>query len=343
VKPRGAAPAPSVGEPAARADIRPWRPGDEESICRLFQRTFGREKPVDHWRWQFLGQGGEPHVMVARDDTGEIIAHFGGVARRMQVGGEPCVFSVAVDSMVAPERRAGLQRRGLFANVVERWVAHVGRSDCVAVGYGLPNPEALRLGRKLLGYSTLGEVVVQALPLGEPGVPAASDASDADPVAATREPEPDHDELWKRCRRHLPVSAIRDRAFLAWRWAACPGGDFQFLSARHRGRLAAVAVYSPTYTESDGASLADLLWDRKDPAALAACIARAAALARAAGRRYLVALLPDRSPEACALRELGFRAALTGHPFVARSFDPSMSLPWLAKRWYFTFADFDLV
>ncbi len=327
-----------------RADIGPWRPGDEGSICRLFQTTFGREKTVERWRWQFLGQGiGEPHVMVARDGRGEVIAHFGGVARRMQVGGRPYVFTVAVDSMVARASRTGLQRRGLFTEVVERWVARFCGPGGIAVGSGLPNREALRLGRKLLGYTSLGDVVVQALPVETARGGSASPTEAGHSVAVSAQVEPDHDELWDRSRRHFPVAAVRDRAFLQWRWVACPGGDFRFLSARRRGRLAAVAVYSPTYTEPDCAALADLLWDGRDPAALAACVGRAAALARQSGRRYLVTLLPEGRPETAALQALGFRAALTGHSFVARSFDPGLRLPWLAKRWYFTFADFDLV
>ncbi len=319
-------------------EIGPWRPGDEESICRLFRRTFGREKSLAEWRWEFLGQEIEPHVMVARDDDGEVVAHFGGIPHRARVAGRAAMFTVAVDSMVAPEHRAGLKRRGLFAAVVGRWVERFCERGPVEIGYGLANREALRIGGRLLGYTPLEVSVLLARrldPRSEETAPGEVEGGDA--------PAADHDDLWERCAGRLDVTACRDARFMDWRYRDVPGGGYSFLAVRRRGRLTVSAVFKERYVVSDSATLVDVLWDGDDPSDLAACVRAAERRARAAGHAHLAVLLPNRSREAAELHALGYRRAETGLTLVGRSFRAGLDLASITPRFFFTCGDFDLV
>lgn len=318
-------------------EIAPWRPGDEESICRLFRRTFGREKRLDEWRWQFLGQGIEPHVMLARDDDGEVVAHFGGVPRRVRIGDRDATFTVAVDSMVAPEHRAGLKRRGLFAAVVARWVEQFCERGPVEVGYGLANQEALRIGGRLLGYTPLAGATLLARRLDREAAEEDRDVEQSDA------PPADHDALWERCLSRHEVAACRDARFMDWRYRACPDGGYSFLLVRRHAALTTVCVLKENYVVPDSATLVDLIWDGADPNDLAACVGAAEGRARAAGHHHLAAYLPEGSREAAELSRLGYRAAQMGLTLVARSFRSLLDLDDVARRMYFTCGDFDLV
>ena len=321
----------------SNVEIGPWEPGDEESICRLFERTFGRPRDVAQWRWQFLGAGLEPPVMVARDDAGQVVAHFGGVPCRAWLDGRERVFTVAVDSMVAPERRAGLKRRGLFATVVERWVDHFCERGPVEVGYGLANPEALRIGGRLCGYEPVGvdALVARALT-------AEDDGDDAATLERAERPFEDHDDLWRRFTNRGVAAACRDARFMAWRFVDNPSG-YAFLGVRRRGVLAAAGVFKEEYVADDSATLVDLLWDGVDARDLTACVRGAERLAIDRGRRYLAALVPRGSREAYELDRLGYRPVKFGLTMVARSFRPAVDLGWLLPRFFFTAADYDLV
>lgn len=319
-------------------DVRPWRPGDEDAICRLFRRTFGRDKGLDRWRWQHLGQGEEPLVAVAREDGGEVVAHFAGVPLRARVDGREATIAVAVDSMVEPALRRGLRRRSLFAEVVECWIDRYCGHGPVQLAYGLANREAFRIGHRLLGYAPLGSAVLLARRL-----PAGHGAPPDDGAQASPAPPPDSEELWARSATRSQVAARRDARFLAWRYHACPGGGYEFLARRRRGRLAALGVFRAAYAVPDSGTLADVVWDGVEPADLAACVREAESRAAANGLRHLAVLLPAGTREAAVLADLGYGPAQLGLTLVARAFRPALDVGRLPPRFWFTCGDFDLV
>ena len=317
-------------------EVGPWRPGDEISICRLFQQTFGRRRTVEQWRWQFLGQGIEPHIMLARDGRGDVVAHFGGVPRRVLLDGRETMFTVAVDSMVSLERRAGLKRRGLFATVVQHWVDHFCERGPVQVGYGLANREAFRIGSRLLGYTRTSTASLLARH-------AETDAGMDVVVEKGDWPADDHDEFWLRCARRFDVVACRDIRYLQWRYCARPDARYRFLLIRRRGSLAAVGVFHPEYPAGSAATLVDLIWDGRDPHDVEACARAGEALAAEHGKPYLAALLPAGSSEASILRRIGYDDVALDLTLVARSFRTSVYLGRIDRGFFFTCGDFDLV
>jgi Acetyltransferase (GNAT) domain len=323
---------------SAELEIGPWRAGDEESIVRLFQRVFGRARTVADWRWQFLPPGGVPHVIVARAAQGEVVAHFGCVPRRALLDGAEILAANAVDSMVAPEHRVGLQRRGLFARVVDQYVATFGWPGPEHFGYGLPSPAALRLGRRLLGYETLRD----ALLLVRPDGPASWHARGLELEVSSSTPA-DHDELWAHIAAASALTVVRDRRYADWRYASCPAGGYLFVVARRGGAPAALAVFTPRSPSEDGAILADLLWPGDDDEALQACLDEAAALAQRAGRRHLALLAAPHAPEARRLAQWGWRPVPLGLPLVARCYAPGLQPEALRSRWAYAAGDFDLV
>jgi hypothetical protein len=308
-----------------REERRTW----EEGRCLVFDGS------RTHTAWN---PSGEPHVMLARDEDGEVVAHFAGVPRRTLLEGRTVTFTVAVDSMVAPERRRGLQRHGLFADVVNRFIEHFCVGGPVQLAYGLANRPALRIGGRLLGYAPIEGAVLLARAL-----PEVVETRGEVEVARSETPPEDLDELWARCARRHAVAACRDARFVDWRYRRAPGGGFEFLTVRRWGELAALVVFKADYCVPDSATLVDVLWAGADPGDLAACVRLAEALTVESGLGHLAALLPSGSHEAAVLAGLGYRPARQGLALVARSFRAATGLDRLASRFFFTCGDFDLV
>ena len=322
----------------APLDVGPWRAGDEASIGRLFERVFGRSRTVAQWRWQFLEPDGVPRVTVARDERGEVVAHFGCVPRRAIADGAACMASNGVDSMVAPEYRAGLKRRGLFARLGELYVESFGWPGPDHFGYGLPSPVAFRGGCRLLAYVPLRDVALLVRPV----APSPRCVPGLDVQVGPQAPR-DLDELWARVAARQPLTVVRDRRYMVWRYERCPGGAYQFVLARRAGAPAALAVFAPRAPSDDGATVADLLWAGDDDEALQACLDETAALAQREGRQHLALLAAPDAPEARQLQAAGWRPVPLGLPLIARCFAPALQPELLRSRWSYALGDFDLI
>jgi hypothetical protein len=325
--------------PAERYEIGPYRPGEEASICRLFRKVFGKEKTLEHWRWEFLENPAGTHIFLARDERGEVVGQFAGTPLRMKVDGEEHTFAMMVDNMVDPDCRQGLKKPGLFASIVYRYVEHFGRVEHEALGFGLPNPQAYRIGRRLLGYSHIQDtfVYVKDLALAPAPAPPPSD------VTVAGAPEADHDRLWRRASPRFPLAAIRDRRYLDWRYTCCPVATYHFVSARRGGELRAVLVLKPSYLEHDAASIVDFVWPGDDEEALRAILLHAESVARLARRPQIRVMLPPYAAEVDVLQSLGYRVEPSGFVLVGRTYHPPLTLEWVSRHWWYTLGDFDLV
>lgn len=93
--------------------MRPYRPGDEGALVRLFEDVFRRPMSEAHWRWKLKGLPAPANnvgIAVASDDTP--IFQIGGIPCRYQLPGGEGTVMVAVDAMTAPEfRRKGVLRQ----------------------------------------------------------------------------------------------------------------------------------------------------------------------------------------------------------------------------------------
>jgi GNAT acetyltransferase-like protein len=332
----------SAEAPAPRFDIGPYRPGEEASICRLFEKVFGKKKTLEHWRWEFLENPAGTHIFLARDERGEVVGQFASTPMRMKIGDETHTFAMMVDNMTDPDCRQGLRKPGLFASVVYAYVEHFGRVEHEALGFGLPNPPAYRIGKRLLGYSHIQDplVHVKELPAGPQEPPALPEGLE---ITVSQSVEPDHDRLWERTRPRFPLIAIRDRRYLEWRYTRCPVATYHFVAARRHHELRALVVFKPSYIDHDSASLVDFVWPGDDVEALRVALLHAETLARIAHRPRIEAMLPIYAAELDVLRSIGYRSESSGFVLVGRTYHPPLTLDWVRDRWWYTLGDFDLV
>ncbi|HYC78270.1 MAG TPA: hypothetical protein VEI02_11650 [Planctomycetota bacterium] len=339
---RGPADAAEALEAADGVVIRPYRPGDETAIVDGFNRVFPwARRTVETWRAQFARNPDALRCEIAVGADGAVLAQFAGLPRRVRVDGAERSFSEIVDSFVDSSFRRGLKKPGLFARTAYAYIDRHCRPDGEAFAYGLPNPDALRLGGRLLGYAPLSAVTLfvrDAAPARAP--------DDLFVDEAAQWPA-DFDGFWERFAATHPATVVRDRRYLEWRYAR-PGVAYRRFFVRDpKGVLVAAAVLRPEWLPDDfgpgTAAAAEWMVDARHPSA-AALPALLPSLAARLGARRAACVVPPVSVEATAFDAAGFRREPTKFLLVGRTYDPAfLTLERARTDWYWTLGDFDVI
>ena len=289
------------------------------------------------------------------------------VPLRVEVDGQAGKVGLVLNVATHPRWRG----RGVFAALLARAVAENARRG-LRYTFALPNPSSTPGFLRHAGFADAGRLTLLLAPLdaaalaaGRGGVArlgVAVGARVAAAVGAARraraaalpveEVAADWeglDALWARLRPSRPVAVVRDRAFAAWRFGACPTRRYRLHVARSGGEVAGLVVtrQAPVLGMPAG-----LVVDLAVVPGAAAEAAGAALLACAfeefsAARVALAAslMLPHRA-EYRALRAAGFFPCprlLEPQPFrvVLRPHAPGLP-PGLAG-WFLSMADYDVV
>lgn len=332
-------------------EIRGYRPGDEDGILPAFNRVFREvcgpdyvDRGIAFWRWQFEQNPAGARIWVGLAD-GAVAAHYAGIPQRFDTAFGEKVFVHAVDSFVVPEHRAGLKRPGLFVTTARPWFDDCRDRGDAAV-YGYPVATAERIGARYLGYTHVRVVDY----LCRDAAAGSADGPGDVVVERVDEVPPEVDALYREFAASRACLLRRDRTYLEWRYRRIPGGEstYELHTARRGGRLVGFAVLRPVHELVPSAcTIADWLTVPDDADALDALLARATAVARERGRRTLMAVFADPSPESASLRERGFAVVPSGTYLERRlghnSFDARLTTDWLRAHWWYALGDSDLV
>lgn len=336
-----------TAEPAVEYRVRPYEPGDEHSILPAFNRIFAAIDPgfvprtLEEWRWRSEQNPAGLRIFVATTPDNQVVAQQAGLPIRMVHRGERVTWNQIVDSFADPAHGRGLKRPGLFVICSKPFGDHYGGPPPKdQIMYGLPVRRAYRIGQKFLGYQTVREqLALEADP--SKVAPAAAGGIRIEEVQ--RFPE-EMAHLFERARQPHGAIAVRDAAFLNWRFADRPNHSYRFaLARRANGALVGYAVLARgSFDRFDGTLVNDWLVDPDVPEAGAALRAWCGTQARAAGHDTLVALFPETCTDFHQFQEDGFRVRETTYITAAGSYTRAFHTLALFWGWYYTLAEFDL-
>jgi len=333
----------SEENPQETITVGPYEPGDEDAILECFKTVFGIDRSLEHWNWKFRDCPFGLHAYLGKTASGKVVSQFTGIPTPYKVGSDTFTFCQILDSMVNPTYRKGLKKPGLFATTVYDYVDRYGNEEEEAIMYGLPNPQAFRIGRRLLGYSFMHDIVTLYRPaedFGEKPLSAPADVT----VERVERFGPDADVLWNAYEAAVEVSLVRNAVYLDWRYAACPEVDYALLLARGSdGAPRGLAVARGDFIGTRDAVLCDWVvpvQDRDAARALLAAVENQALAIQATG---LQVLFPEYSPEFETLRSWGYEPRESSFIQVARSYTPRVPLDLLQEKWFYTLGDYDLV
>ncbi len=324
--------------------IRPLEPGDETSVLAALGRASGRAPGAAEWNWEFRDNPSGSHVWLALDEDGRVVGLVAARGARVLMEGETVCFGLVTRWMGDPERRRGLCNPGVAVRTARAFAEAVGGSgpERVPIVWGMPTPEAWRIGNELLKLEVVRTQLATRSPLSRLRIGGAGGV-------AVEEVErfPDAvDALSTRCADGRGAVAVRDRAQLDWRFVDRPQATYARALARRAGELVGMTVFrTGDFDGERGVGLVcDWLVPPDDEGAASALLAWLAARAREAGVDELHALAPETAPEWIVLQRAGFHARRLRKNFflAARSFQKRTSMRWLYDHWYYTLADTDL-
>lgn len=229
--------------------IRPYQPGDEAHLVRLFEQSFGHAITEDHWRWK-LKHLPSPveNVWVAVHD-GTPIFQYGGIPCRFHLPGGEQVAMISVDGMTAPAFR----RRGILTHT-GRFLFDTWQNAGIPFTLGLPN-EQWGSRTQALGWKALFPLQWLVRPLRPTTLLARrlhvpflahrafpntlwnrfwNRTLSLDPTVDVRpvdEAGSAFDHLWRACAPDITISVVRDHAWVTWRYLAAPSIDYRVLLA----------------------------------------------------------------------------------------------------------------
>ncbi|MGE5235285.1 MAG: GNAT family N-acetyltransferase [Acidobacteriota bacterium] len=315
----------------SEVEYRCFRPGDEAAINEGFNRVFGTDRPLEEWYWKFPPQAGGRWVFLACAEDGRVLAHYGAQMVRLCVDGLAVRAGHVVDVYSVPEVRG----THVFTLCYEKFITAFGSPTNLQMIIGFPGRRHYEMGLKALNYIRLGEATYWRRSR-RPSLPRLGFRAREgfDPVTA--------EDLWLRAQVRYPVALVRDAERLRQRYTNRPGVKYVHLTVWRRGEPHAWGVAR----EVEGTlRIADLVWDGREPAALAAVDY---AFGRVAGRfgctKCEMWLRGDPEAEA-ALARVGWRQERNPLDLLllAREIDPRVDFDALARRGYFTMGDSDLV
>ena len=325
--------------------LRPYRPGDEEGILALFRRAYGKERSLAGWRWKFCDNPAGQQIMLAVTEAGEVVGQYAGLPVWAAKGGRLFLFSQAVDSMVDPRFRRGLQNPGLQITLTRRFFEEYMGPGKGAIAYGFPIPVYCGLLVRT-GTSTVVHKVMQLkreLTRGEEAPGGALTSLRYRVEQAPRFPQA-VDELWERCQQELPLAIIRDARFLNWRYADCPDVTYVKLLATDRwtARLAGLAVLRLGIDGRPAALLVDWLVPERRRGLASVLLQHCHALASASGLSQMEAWFPEYAPQFQFLQTHGYQPTATMYALIATVFCEELSQEWMRGHWYYTMGDSDI-
>lgn len=328
--------------------IRRYVPGDEVAIVDLFNLVFGAHDPafvprtVDWWRWKYPANPAGFHALLVEDPDGRIIGHYGGVPMRFVADGDVVQFGQNSDALSDPRVRSGLRNPGLFVRLAQGFASTYGIPGADAVMYGLPVPEHYRIGVRYLDYWMLRTQM--ALVLRTPArLP--DWAYEVNLAPCTRFGA-EADAFAHAMRSVYRGAALRDAAFLNWRFCARPDQSYRVARAKtgdrddHRGHV--VYRKGPFAGKTVGLIM-DWFADPDDGRAAQSLIRWVAERGVQDGLDELVFLCPTSSVWFQKFQDFGFEAETSPYVMTARPYASRFEPSWLREHWYYTLADFDLL
>jgi len=326
----------------ATLEIRPVQPEDAAAVNRSFNEVFsaaGLDRPartLPGWRWAYERNPAGRRAFVALDGD-RVVAQFAALPVRTLLDGGEVVFSQGVDSFALPSHRGGAGASAFVRTARAFFDAYGGSPDTLL--YGWPSERAWRLGKQVLGYEAVRTQPALVQPL--------DTTTRGDPPQVEQLTTLDHQARWlfERCAGDFAAAALRDDAFLTWRFLEHPEVRYELLGVRDlEGILRGLAVYRLGAASFDGLGLVvDWLVPPGESEVGALLLEALLARSRRDGARALAAWLPEWSPWFGGFQEKGFRVHPTPWRLALKTFTRRIDAAWLREGWWFTLADSDLV
>lgn len=302
---------------------------DRDAIIRLFREAYSRPLGPSVWDWRF-GRNPAGRGMIELAWDGSILAgHYAVSPVRMRIRGKDALAGLSGTTMTHASHR-GL---GLFPALARRTYARARRAGHVLV-MGFPNKNSHRGLVRDLGWKDIHEVSkfsARVSAIGRTG-------HDSGIVELTHF-DRRFDPLWDEVKDDCPISVVRDRRYLQWRYVDNPGDQYRIFACEDRRTIAGYAVLKRYEKELH---IVDIL--SRDADTGVRLVRRAATVAAEQGLRVLSTWLNPGLELHRELERLGFQPGAPVTYFCVLPLAPEAGMRAARdyRNWYLTMGDSDV-
>jgi hypothetical protein len=322
--------------PAGTFSARPYCADDERAVLDLWRLAFGKDLDTELWRWKYVDNPFGMRILVCRDPTtGSAVVVYSGVPYRARWNHREVEIVQLMDIMSHPDVR----KTGLFIKAAEVFFELFAGGDSVLY-YGVPGRYHFDIGAKYLDYSELPSGVAYlrgpTRELARPGGFLSYSVRLIDRAST------ELDRVWTAVAGHYPLAAVRDAAFVDWRFFRNPQREYRVYLV-HTGITRRPQGFAVVGVDGGTARLVDVVMP-PDKGMIAALSGRLAADLVARDVDHIETWLPGRHFLTTGLLDAGWNSEPEPLGIVptARSFDPELTIPWVSENFFYTMADSDL-
>ena len=226
----------------ARFTIRRFQRGDEARILKLFARSFGTERSIEHWRWKYEDDPyGAERISVAFDGNGELVAHYAGYPVAFRIDGRDAIGNQIGDTMTDPSiRHIGRGPTSLLG----RTALHFYENFCenrVAFNFGFNVSNIQKFSLKFLRSTRVENVFYRLRDLRQnPLRPLSRLERYARGVGLdlVDDTSPEWDSFWTRVEKQYAFLVRRDAQYVRWRYLLRPDVRYTVVAIRKWRTLA---------------------------------------------------------------------------------------------------------
>jgi hypothetical protein len=226
---------------------RPYLPGDEAQILKLFAEVFGRPMSPEYWHWRFASNPtGKPMIELVWDSD-VLAAHYAVSPAILCVDGKEQMTALSMSTMTGRQYRG----KGLFVQTAATLYKRMAGEGYTHV-WGFPNSTSHRGFVRDLGWLDIYEIPTFKKVLDDRPLPVpCPHVTELDSFDAR------FDDLWEAARTQHRVIAKRDCSRLQWRFSKNPANEYRTLVYLSSNRLLGYLVYKQYKHSLD---VVDILW-----------------------------------------------------------------------------------
>ena len=244
----------NIERTAKSFEIRSYHPGDEDAICALFERVFGKPmgatESIRHWQWEFLENPLKETFIKLAWDNEMLVGQYAASPVQMYTDEGNITAALSHDTMTDPQYGG----HGIFRNTAEALYNDQKKAGHNFI-YGFPNRNSIHGFIKNLNWRQIMPAPVHIRPVRisknisrrifhseQSSSPKDKEDVFCNPSALFADKSGRYklhiekefgdwaDELWLRCCDQHRLWVIRDKTYLNWRYVKKPENKYNILS-----------------------------------------------------------------------------------------------------------------
>ncbi len=233
----------------SRFTTRAYRPGDEQAILDLFNRSFPHSpRSVEHFNWKYRDNPfGSGRISLTFDADGRLVGHYSGYSVPFRYGSKDVLAHQIGDTMTEPSiRHIGRGPTSILGRTALHFYEHFAEGQ-VAFNYGFNVANIQKFSLRFLRSDRVEPVTYRVCsPL--PPIGRGARWLRGYQFEVVKETARDFDDLFFRAAPAYHFLVRRDADYVRWRYLQCPDVPYHVVAIRRWRRLVGWLVFRVAQT-----------------------------------------------------------------------------------------------